>query len=112
MEQGAFFGWFIVIFILFYLARIEQDNQKRVFYFLVTSIFFLAMAILSFGTYNLVYDASTSSFVKYNEANNSLQPFFIFGICLIFAIDSGFEFMLAVGQEWARLKKGKEMKKY
>lgn len=111
MEQGAFFGWFIIVFIIYYIARIEKDNQRKIFYYLLTTLLFIAFAFLSFGTYNLVYDAGTASFVKYNEADISLQPFLIFGICLILAIDSSFSFMISVSEEWSRLKKGKEFRK-
>lgn len=106
MEQSAFGFWFIIVFILFYLSSIQKDNQKKIMYLVISGVLFLALAFLSFGTYNLVYDVSTSTFVKYNEANISLQSMFPFGLNLIFSIICFLELFIAVGQEWNKNFKG------
>lgn len=111
MEQSYYFGWFIVVFIIFYLSKIEKDNQKKIVYLIISAMFFLALSFLSFGTYNLVYDASTSTFVKYNEAEFSLQSMLPFGLNLILAIICGFELMLCISEEWKRTAKGLDMPK-
>lgn len=106
MEQGYYVFWFIIIFILYYIAGIERDNQKKIMYYLLTSLLFIVMAFLSFGVENIVYDASSATFVKYNEANYTLQGMLPFGISLIFAIISALELMILIGQEWKRSTKG------
>lgn len=111
MEQSYYGFWFIIVFIIFYIANIEKDNQKKIMFLVISAVLFIALAFLSFGTYNLVYDASTSTFVKYNEADFSLQSMFPFGICFIFAIISGLELVLAIGQEWNRNTKGLKIPK-
>jgi len=111
MEQGYYTFWFIIVFILFYLSSIQKDNQKKIMYLVISAVMFLALAFLSFGTYNLVYDASTSTFVKYNEAEFSLQAMFPFGLNLIFSIICLLELFIAVGQEWGRNTKGLKIPK-
>ena len=106
MEQGYYFGWFIVTFIIYYLSSIQEDNQKKILYLVVSGVFFISLAFLAFGTYNLAYDASTSTFVTYNEANISLQSMLPFGLNLIFSIICLLELYLAIGQEWNRNFKG------
>jgi len=106
MEQSYFFGWFIVVFILYYIASIQSDNQKKIMYYLLSALMFVALAFLSFGTYNLVYDASTAQWMTYNEANYSLQSMFPFGLSFIMAIISGLELIICIGQEWNRNYKG------
>ncbi len=111
MEQGYYFGWFIVVFILFYLGRIEKDNQKKIFYLVISGVFFLALAFLSFGVENIVYDTGTSTFVKYNEANFTLQGMFPFGISLILFFECLLELFICIGQEWNRNLKGLKIPK-
>jgi hypothetical protein len=106
MEQGYYIFWFIITFIIYYIASMQKDNQKKIMYYLISALLFIIMGILSFGTYNLVYDSSTSAFVQYNEANFSLQSMLPFGISLIFAIISGLELMICIGNEWNKNFKG------
>jgi len=67
-----------IIFILFYLARIEKDNQKEKYFISRNINIFLALAFLSFAWENIVYDATLSKFVTYNEANYYASIFFGF----------------------------------
>ena|SRR3972149_4982408 len=106
MEQGYYTFWFIINFIIFYLATIQNDNQKRILYYTISGIFFLALAFLSFGTYNLVYDVSTGTFVTYNEANVSLQGMFPFALNLILFFLCLLELIICVGEEWNKNLKG------
>ncbi len=106
MEQSYFIFWTIMVFIIWYVGRIERDNQKKIVFSVISIMFFLSLAFLSFGVENIVYDASTSSFVHYNEANNTLQAFLPFGFFLIMSIMCGLELMLLIGEEFKRTSKG------
>lgn len=75
-------------------------------WYLFSAIFFIALSILSFGIQLIVYDASTGTFVTYNEANFTLQTLLPFGISTIFAIISGLELILLIGIEWNKNLKG------
>jgi len=106
MEQGYYSFWFIIVFIIFYISGLQKDNQKAIMYYLLSALMFIVLAFLSFGVENIVYDASISQFVKYNEANVSLQGMFPFGLSLIFAIISSLELIILIGQEWKRTTRG------
>lgn len=106
MEQSYFVFWTIMVFIIYYFGTIQRDNQKKIMFSVISILFFLALAFLSFGVENIVYDASTSTFVKYNEANNTLQAFLPFGFFLIMAIVCSFELILEIGEEWKKTAKG------
>lgn len=111
MEQSYFVFWTIMVFIVYYIGKIERDNQKKIVFCVISILFFLSLAFLSFGVENIIYDASTSSFVKYNEANNTLQAFLPFGFFLIMSIVCSLELILLIGEEWKRTSKGLDMPK-
>ena len=69
-------------------------------------MFFFSLSFLSFGVENVIYDSTTATFVKYNEANYTLQGFLPFGFLLIMAIMNGLELIILIGEEWKRTAKG------
>ena len=111
MEQSYFIFWTIMVFIVYYIGKMERDNQKKIMFNIISIMFFLALAFLSFGVENIIYDASTATFVKYNEANNSLQAFLPFGFFLILSIVTSMELILLIGEEWKRTSKGLKIPK-
>ena len=111
MEQSYFVFWVIITFIVWYIGKIEKDNQKKIVFNVITILFFLALSFLSFGVENIVYDASLGTFVKYNEANFTLQGFLPFGFLLIMSILCALELMILIGEEWKRTAKGLQMPK-
>jgi len=100
-----------MVFIVYYIGKMERDNQKKIMFNIISIMFFLALAFLSFGVENIIYDASTATFVKYNEANNSLQAFLPFGFFLILSIVTSMELILLIGEEWKRTSKGLKIPK-
>jgi len=109
LEQGYFVFWFVIVFIVWYIGMKSKDNLIQIKLNLFTSIFFLIFALMTFGTFNLVFDSGTSEFVKYNEANISLQTMAPFGICMFLFLDSTFKFIMSFYLFWRYTVKGLKM---
>lgn len=102
MEIASYSFFFVVVLFIFALARfVIRDLQEKAMYYVVSSIFFFVLMILSLG----VTDSSGTPF-----AQNNFDYLVPLGFSFIMFVMSMFYFLIEIVPIWNRNFKKKDLK--